>query len=134
MKKKDPLPWKPRRQMPKKGSKTEAILTLATTTPARPIEIAESVNCSRAAVTLALQRYGIEPNTVESYKKNRAEIFAGLQAKILSTVSMDDIKDASLLQRATAAGILYDKERLETGRSTGNIAILIAQIEELQGL
>jgi hypothetical protein len=123
---------KPRRQMPKPGSKTSAILTLTTTTPARPQEIAESVKCSKQLVSNVLQRYGIEPNTVDSYKNNRAEIFAGLQDKILKTVDIDDIKEASVLQRITSAGILYDKERLERGQTTQNIGALIGMIHQIQ--
>jgi hypothetical protein len=117
---------------PRKGSKTAAILALATTTPATPPEIAESLNLSSQAIHQCLQRYGITPNTVDSYKKNRAEIFAGLQEKILQSVELEDIKSASILQRITAAGILYDKERLETGKTTANIGTLIARIEDVQ--
>lgn len=117
---------------PVKGSKAEAILTLTTTTPATPIEIAESVDTSISNVSHTLKRYGITPNTVESFKNNRAEIFAGLQEKILKTINEDAIKDASVLQRITSAGILYDKERLERGQSTQNISALIGMIHEIR--
>jgi hypothetical protein len=117
---------------PRKGSKAEAILTLATTTPANQIQIAESVNCSKQAVNQTLERYGIDYNHAENYKKRRAEIFAGLQARILESIDATDIKDASVLQRVTAAGILYDKERLETGKTTANIGTLIARIQDIQ--
>lgn len=100
---------------PKPGSKAEAILTLSATTPATNIEIAESVDTHKSHVTHVLKRYGIQRNTAESYKTHRAEILAGLQDKILQTVNLADIKEASVLQRVTAAGILYDKERLERG-------------------
>ncbi len=108
------------------------IVTLATTTPAKPVEIAESLNTSIQHVCQTLERYGIDHKATESFRKHRAEILAGLQSKILESVDLEDIKEASLLQRVTAAGILYDKERLETGKSTANLGVLIAQIESLQ--
>lgn len=103
---------------PTPGSKTEAILTLTATTPATPPEIAESVNCSKQLVHQVLERYGIEPNHSDSYKKCRADILAGMQEKILKEVEGADIKNASLLQKVTTVGILYDKERLERNLST----------------
>lgn len=103
---------------PQRGSKAEHILTLTTTTPATPTEIAESLDTSISNVSHTLKRYGITPNTVNSYKNHRAEIIAGIGEKILSQVKMTDIKidsAKSLQQALTGWGILYDKERLERG-------------------
>lgn len=121
---------------PRKGSKAEAILTLTTTTPATPIEIAESVDTSISNVSHTLSRYGIEPNTAESYKKNRADIMAGIQEKILNKLNVPKLKieTAKELQHAlTGWGILYDKERLERGQSTSNQAVIHADIAALRG-
>lgn len=120
---------------PRKGSKAEAILTLTTTTPATPSEIAESVNCSKPNVTQTLQRYGIEPNIAESFKDKRAQILVGLQEKIARKLNIDGIKitTAKELQSAiTGFGILFDKERLETGNSTENVNVLVAGLKDLQ--
>ena len=38
----------------------------------------------------------------------------------------ENIKDANLVQKTTAFGILYDKERLERDKSTVNIAHAVA--------
>ena len=111
---------------PRRGSKANAILTLTTTTPATPTEIAESVDTSVSNVSHTLARYGIEPNTVESFKKHRAEIIAGMGEKILRNINIDTIKieTAKEMQSAlTGWGILYDKERLERGESTSNVSI-----------
>ena len=43
---------------------------------------------------------------------------------MLNSLSEDDVKSASLLQRMTALGILYDKERLERGQSSVNISVV----------
>ena len=122
---------------PAKGSKAEAILTLTATTPARPVEIAESVNCSKAHVTQTLQRYGIEPNIVESFKNHRADILTGIQEKILNSVNMKDIKVESakeLRDTLTGFGILFDKERLERGQTTNIQGVIHADIAEIRRL
>ncbi|MDO9528026.1 MAG: hypothetical protein Q7J27_02580 [Syntrophales bacterium] len=84
-------------------------------------QIGKVTGCSASNVTMRLKRAGI--TTLRDYKKNRADVFAIIQGKIINSVSPLDIKKASLLQKATAIGIMYDKERLERGESTENISI-----------
>jgi hypothetical protein len=55
-----------------------------------------------------------------------------MQDKILNSVTDDDIKGMPVGQRIMSYGILYDKERLETGKSSVNIAQLVAHVEDLQ--
>ena len=122
---------------PRRGSKSEAILTLATTTPARPIEIAESVHTCKAHVTQTLQRYGVDINTVESYKKHRAELLAGVQAKYLSLVNDEAIKGMIERRGMVDFGIMYDKERLERGQSSVNMSLVlqdVAAIREMESV
>jgi hypothetical protein len=78
-------------------------------------EIAAIANTDHTHVIKTLQRYGIDRVEADAYTKHRTQIFSGLQHKILSTITDADIKEATLLQRMTAAGILYDKERIELG-------------------
>jgi hypothetical protein len=118
---------------PRPGTKAEAILTLTATTPATPVEISESVNCTRAAVTQTLQRYGIKPNRLESYKKHRADVYAGLQLKVIKHLSSEDtLKAASTNNLAYALTQLNTMERLERGQSTANIANNHSISESLQ--
>jgi len=51
-------------------------------------------------------------------------VFAVVGDGLLNSLSEDDVKSASLLQRMTALGILYDKERLERGQSSVNISVV----------
>jgi hypothetical protein len=126
-----PAPVKIRR--PRPGTKSEAILTLAATTPATPPEIANRLHIPRQTVHHALKRYGIEPNRLDSFKKHRADVFADLQDRILSSVTTEDIQKTPAIQRITGAAILYDKERLERGQSTSNQAVIHADIAALRG-
>ena len=53
-----------------------------------------------------------------------------MQERILHSVDLDAINSASLMQRAATFGILYDKERLERGQSTANVAYDSASIRD----
>ena len=83
-------------------------------------QIAKIVKCSPANITQRLQASGI--TSLEKYKKNRANVLALIQSKIINSISDAEIKKANLQQKMWAFGVLYDKERLETGRSTQNIS------------
>jgi predicted DNA-binding protein YlxM (UPF0122 family) len=128
--------WTPNLMAPPKkpppDTKAHKIVSLALHTNAPPQEIADIVNTSRQHVHQTLERYGIDTKDLETYKDRRAEVLAGLQDKILKTVDDASIKDASVLQKVTAFGILYDKERLERGQTTQNIGALIGMIHQIQ--
>jgi hypothetical protein len=72
----------------------------------------------------------LDKQSTDDYKKHRADILTGLQHKILSTLTTEDIKAASLLQRVTATGILHDKERLERGQATDIVAQVVFRMPE----
>ena len=106
-----------------KDGKTPDILTLAAKTNLTNSEIARSLDVSRSAVSVVMLRYGIDRNNMESFKKDRADVFVGLQEKFAGKIasgldsvpikSARDVKDMS-----TALAIIYDKEQLERGRPT----------------
>ncbi len=58
----------------------------------------------------------------KQYVNHRPTVFAHIQRIILNSITDADIKKANLRDKIVSAGILYDKERLETGQSTQNIA------------
>jgi hypothetical protein len=117
----------------KLGEKTQAILRIKGEHPTlNTREIGELAECDHSHVVRVLARYGVEQGLVEKYKRGRADIFAGIQGRILDTITNDDIKKASLQQKVTAAGILYDKERLERGESTSNTISIVADIEAVR--
>lgn len=93
-------------------------------------EIAENCNVSRQAIRQMLIRYGIDDKCLESFKKSRADIFAGIQETVAASLSEADIKKASVRDRTILLGTLYDKERLERGQSTSNQSVFFRIIEE----
>jgi glutaredoxin len=74
-------------------------------------EIADQLSCSQRYVSEVLKSYGLDREATSNYHRNRVAILRGLQAKILSNISDEDIQKASLQQKVTAVGIIHDKER-----------------------
>ena len=75
------------------------------------------------------------PNSdTELYKQSRADILSEVQRKILT--NLDDATIKSLVERRGLVdfGILYDKERLERGQSTENVAIAMQAIQAIRDL
>lgn len=79
-----------------------------------------------------MQRYGITHNLIHDYKSNRADIFAGLQHRLLQSITDEDIKKAPIGSRVLAAAQIYDKERLERGESTQNLHQIVDVISRIQ--
>jgi hypothetical protein len=65
---------------------------------------------------------------VNEFRDHRAEVLAGLQHRIIQSITSADIKKAPMGSRVLAAAQLYDKERLETGKTTSNLAVVQFQM------
>ena len=94
----------------------------------------------REEVRAALRR------AIEDFRANRADVFARLQGKAIDLQfrlieSFDDGVLASLTPSQKTAlamslnavvGTIYDKERLETGKSTENVSLLTRMLDSAQ--
>jgi hypothetical protein len=88
--------------------------------------LSEAAGCDKALASRILKTYNIKQEHVITYKEHRADIFAGIQQSIMSSINSNDIKKASLFQKAGVVGLLYDKERLERGLAdTGSKPLVI---------
>jgi DNA-binding Lrp family transcriptional regulator len=95
-------------------------------------DIADLVDLSVSTVHTRLVRIEalIEAGkTGQAYAQRRTEILQGLQAGLLARTAeclTDESQRAKIspYQAVGMFGILYDKERLETGKSSSNVAIL----------
>lgn len=79
--------------------------------------------CKRSPSTIRerLKKAGAhEINFIDEWKKNRADILALQQRRILNSITDKDLMDASLREKSMSFGIMYDKERLETGKTLGD--------------
>jgi hypothetical protein len=88
------------------------------------VQIGKLTDCTHANVIRVLQNYGIIQQDVKDYKENRADVLAGLQHRLISSVTDQDIKKTPVGSRILAVAQLYDKERLERGQSTNNISYM----------
>ena len=106
-------------------------------------EIAQQQGVAHSTVWRFLERMKPEIVAVEEFKKKRADVLARIQAKSLDAQErIIDTLDEGLLSALTPSqksamlialnaqsGTLYDKERLERGQSSHNLAILTAMLD-----
>lgn len=88
-------------------------------------EIARHLGVTRPAVTKALKQIPpsvLNSHDVNTFRNNRADIFAEFQRLILTYITPEKLKGSSINQLGTLFGIVYDKERLEKGQATSHIA------------
>jgi hypothetical protein len=97
-------------------------------------EIAAICDTGHTHVIATLQRYGIDRTHVEDFKKHRADIFAGLQHRLINSVTDDDIKKSPMGSRILAVAQLFDKERLQLDLSTANLASIHSDVAALKAL
>ena len=95
-------------------------------------QIAKLVGCSREAICQRLQRNDLQMGPVKEFVSKRAEYLAQMQWRLLDSITDTEIQKMAPDKRIWSFGVIYDKERLETGQSTGNIAVIIDHIESLQ--
>ena len=138
------IPLKKRVWSPKAGRKIiplETVVALRRRNLSYP-QIAKILGCSESNVRYRLGTVADEIERVDDFKKHKADIMAIHQNRILQSVTETNLKDAKLRDKAIAFGILFDKERLERGKSTQNVAYAdllkmknekLKELEELDG-
>ncbi len=97
-------------------------------------EIAAVSDCDHAHVVRTLKRFGIKQVDTDQFKHCRADIYAGLQVRILSSITEAEIKKTSMAAKVLAAMQLNTNERLERGMSTANLSSVTADIAALRGI
>lgn len=130
-----------------KGIPLDEIVSLKLNNPNLSMTQASAIlGCSKANLIARLSRanisWGSMAPTLDRYKARRADLLAHKGMTVLAALSEDKVTEMTGLQLATAYGILYDKERLERGQSTANVAYqdltqslseIEAEIARLQG-
>ena len=85
------------------------------------VQAAALLGCTPEAIRLRCINHGIKYG-LKRWKETKADILASKQRQLLDSLDTGAIKSMSPGSRVTAFAILYDKERLERGQSTENIA------------
>lgn len=96
-------------------------------------EIADMQGVSKQAIHHSIAKL-IPKEENEQFKNHRADILSSLQFKLLSSLTDEDIKKSPLGSRVLASCQLYDKERLERGKSTDNIMQLHVDIAAIKAM
>lgn len=92
-------------------------------------EIAQIIgNINRSTISRRLKQLTPRKST-DIFKAKRADVLAEMQRKIMDRCTVTDIKSATMLQKVTAVGILYDKEQIERGRGGDARPMIVIQIK-----
>lgn len=86
--------------------------------------IAKIQGTSKSAVHKALQKI-LPTRETEIYQANRADILSQLQLTLLQQVDTRRLKKISARDAVISAGVLYDKEMLERGKSPSTKPVLV---------
>ena len=94
-------------------------------------EIAAIQGVSKQAIHNRLKNLLPIPET-KTFMENRGDILASFQAKMLANLDDEKINKMAGDRLVWSAAVLYDKERLERGMSTANLASVHADIAALR--
>lgn len=95
-------------------------------------EIAAILKCDRSNITYRLNSIGYESiNHVNDYQKYREKILAKKQLELVNALTPTKIETMSGRDLVWSAAVLFDKERLETGKSTSNVSSITTILNDL---
>jgi len=111
--------------------KTKAINSLAKRKPElSQRELAKEIGVARNTVAKALAKVSDYKGEIELFRKQRGDILDDKQRLILAAIDTKKVSEAKLRDLAVAAGILFDKNRLERNLSTTNLASWCSVVSE----
>jgi predicted DNA binding protein len=126
--------------MPKKIDKNkltpkqEQIIRLKSQNPeATGTEIAKLAGADISYTIEVLKKYGLTNDNVDDYNEHKLKIWHGITARILSSLSQEDIQKASLQQKITAAGIAFDKASILDGSNPASKPLVIINKVTVEG-
>lgn len=97
-------------------AKQEKILDIKTHNPEMSgCQVARVAKCDPSYAIEILERYGLTKESITDYKEHRANVLAGLQHRLLSNISQEQLEKAPLGTKILAACQLIDKEQQLTG-------------------
>lgn len=97
-------------------------------------EIADLTGRCKQTIHERLETAGYNPERLKNFTKNRADMFAHIQSQLLNSLTPEAINAMLPHHRVLSSAILFDKERLERGKSTSNVSVVEIQgsIEDLR--
>lgn len=100
-------------------------------------QIAKRVGCDPANVHRVLTRFlgNNSQSELANYQESKADIYDALQLRSLASITDDDLVNASVRDRAVAAGIWEDKARVIRGQATQiNVSVLLDAVAAIRDM
>ncbi len=119
---------------PKGDIPLNAIVELKLRNPEMTLKEAGKVlGCTGSNIATRLTAAGLRWSElsaeVDRFRSVRADLLASVQRRVLSELTGEKLKKANAQQLVTVFGILYDKERLERGKSINDQALYVVLVE-----
>jgi hypothetical protein len=110
-----------------------SVIYAALKSGARASDIAKLCGVTEKELTEVIRKYQLDPTAIQAFKKERGEMLANVQRRIVESIDPEVIERASLRDRATAFNVFHAAERLTEGKSTANLAVeaLTMEYDEL---
>lgn len=129
----------PKRRGRPKGSesarKRQTVAKLVHNTPGISTrEIAAQTGISKTTAQAYLSKWGINKAELDEFTDNRVDIVRSKQQMILDAITPHKIEKATFKDLAVGYGILLDKDRLESGQSTINLASIVSIATKAEAL
>jgi hypothetical protein len=121
---------KPRPQLPK-GVKQE-VVSLAVNTRKTPKQIAEITGVKRSLVnqiTMMVRKYMPGLN---NFKDMRTDVYALEEMRYMDFITDKKLKNTSARDLASMAKAAWEKDRIQRGQATDNVAVIVKYIRELK--
>lgn len=96
-------------------------------------QIADKYGVSAPAVYQRLQAFTEQlgdPDELRSFQDVEADVQAAIKRRISSQLLNVDLSKASARDLAVTYGVIYDKNRLQTGQSTSNQSVFFSVVSE----
>ena len=107
----------------KRAEKMQRVAELVQSNPELPIrQLAEQAGVSKTTAQAYLAKWGINKGELDVFVENRNSIVKSKQEEILRALTPDKLQKATAKDLTVAYGIMLDKDRLESGESTSNVA------------
>jgi len=95
-------------------------------------EIAKNTGLSQTKVSNILRYMETNKKEIDTFRDAKADIFAAEQLAYLSHITEDKLEGTSAKDLVQMAKLAYEKERIELGESTENVAVVVKHIRELK--
>ena len=116
--------------MRQQTAKQAKIITTTEKTPQLSTrQIAKLCDTNHSNVIQVLKKYNINKSDLDNYKDHKPDIWQGISARLLSSLTPEQIQKASALQLITAAGIAETKhQEMTAGRSDVQPMVIINNV------